>query len=310
MEESPIITALPDELKFLLAPGEMTALIRTKDWSKTPLGAVTGWPQSLCTTLSIILNSKFPMFLWWGPELVCFYNDAYRPSLGKDGKHPGILGMPAKDAWPEIWEVIKPLIDQVLDGGEATWSEDQLIPIYRNGALEDVYWTFSYSPVWDESGKISGVLVTCSETTEKINTYKKLQESITEFQFAIDATELGIWDLDPQTNKFIANERLKQWFGLPVDKEIKLENAIAVMADYDRLRVADAIKYALQFESHGYYDIEYTIINSLTKKERIVKAKGRALFNEQQQAIRFNGTLQDITTRVIAEKKIVESEKI
>src|SRR5665213_511548 len=141
MEESPIITALPDELKFLLAPGEMTALIRTKDWSKTPLGAVTGWPQSLCTTLSIILNSKFPMFLWWGPELVCFYNDAYRPSLGKDGKHPGILGMPAQDAWPEIWEVIKPLIDQVLDGGEATWSEDQLIPIYRNGAVSYTHLT-------------------------------------------------------------------------------------------------------------------------------------------------------------------------
>ncbi|MEO7120590.1 MAG: PAS domain S-box protein, partial [Ginsengibacter sp.] len=215
----------------------------------------------------------------------------------------------AKDAWPEIWDVIKPLIDQVLNGGEATWSEDQLIPIYRNGALEDVYWTFCYSPVVDESGKISGVLVTCSETTEKINTYKKLQESITEFQFAIDATELGTWDLNPETKKFTANERLKQWFGLHPDEEIKLETAIAVIADGDRLRVTEAITYALQFQSGGYYDIEYTIINPVTKKERIVSAKGRTIFNEEQQAIRFNGTLQDITKRVKAEKKIVESEK-
>src|SRR6478609_9711728 len=155
-------------LKFLAGGGEMGELTRQKDWSKTPVGSPETWPQSLRTTLSIILNSKFPMFLWWGPELTCFYNDAYRPSLGQNGKHPSILGQRAEDAWPEIWTIIKPLIDQVLRGDEATWSEDQLIPIFRNGKLDDVYWTFSYSPVKDESDKVAGVLVTCTETTEKI----------------------------------------------------------------------------------------------------------------------------------------------
>lgn len=310
MEDLDTKTSLSEGLQFLSGPGEMATLTRTKDWIKTPVGPVTTWPQSLRTTLGIILNSKFPMFLWWGPDLVCFYNDAYRPSLGENGKHPDILGMPAKEAWPEIWDLIKPLIDQVLNGGEAIWSEDQLIPIYRNGRLEDVYWTFSYSPVHVESGKISGVLVTCSETTEKIKTYKKLEESITEFQFAIEATELGIWDMNPQTNKFTANNRFKRWFGLRAGKEIKLENTIAVVADGDKLRVSKAINYALQFESHGYYDIEYTIIHPVTKKRRIVKAKGRALFNDEQKPIRFNGTLQDITKRVNADRKIIESEKI
>jgi hypothetical protein len=95
--------------------------------------------------LYVILNAKFPMFLWWGKELICFYNDAYRPSLGKHGKHPDILGMPAAQAWTEIWDIIKPLIDQVLEGA-STFSEDQLVPIYRNNQLEDVYWTFSYRP--------------------------------------------------------------------------------------------------------------------------------------------------------------------
>jgi PAS domain S-box-containing protein len=164
-------------IRFLREGGEMGELIRTKDWNKTPVGQPADWPQSLRTTLSIILNSKFPMFLWWGPGLICFYNDAYRPSLGKQGKHPSILGQRAEDAWPEIWEIIKPLIDQVLAGGEATWSEDQLIPIYRNGKIEDVYWTFSYSPVYDESDNVAGVLVTCTETTEKVNTFKRLEES-------------------------------------------------------------------------------------------------------------------------------------
>lgn len=164
-------------IPFLQGGGEMGMLMRSKDWSKTSVGIPQTWPQSLRTTLNIILNSKFPMFLWWGPELICFYNDSYRPSLGNEGKHPSILGMPAKDAWPEIWDIIKPLIDQVLSGGGATWSEDQLVPIFRNGHIEDVYWTFSYSPVIDESGEIAGVLVTCNETTEKVNTLKRLEES-------------------------------------------------------------------------------------------------------------------------------------
>jgi len=160
---------------FLSGGGNMGTLIREKDWHKNVLGNPEGWPQSLRTTLSILLNSKFPMFLWWGPELICFYNDAYRPSLGENGKHPSILGMRAKDAWPEIWEMIKPLIDQVLSGGDAIWFEDQLVPIYRNGGIEDVYWTFSYSPVYDDGGKISGVIVICTETTDKRALLQKLE---------------------------------------------------------------------------------------------------------------------------------------
>jgi len=99
--------------QFLTGGGEMGELTRVKDWSKTSLGAPEFWPQSLRTTLSILLNSKFPMFLFWGEDLICFYNDAYRPSLGKDGKHPSILGMKGEKAWPEIWHIIKPLIKQL-----------------------------------------------------------------------------------------------------------------------------------------------------------------------------------------------------
>ncbi|HMK04371.1 MAG TPA: PAS domain-containing protein, partial [Ferruginibacter sp.] len=200
------VKSLDKNITFLAGGGEMGKLTREKDWSNTSLGLPQTWPQSLRTTLSIILHSKFPMFLFWGDELTCFYNDAYRPSLGKDGKHPFILGMKGEEAWPEIWHIIKPLIDQVLTQGEATWSEDQLIPIYRNGKIEDVYWTFSYSPVNDESGKPSGVFVTCTESTEKINLLKQLEGSNDELAFAIEATGLGTWDYDPATNKLSANE--------------------------------------------------------------------------------------------------------
>src|SRR6201999_1203036 len=124
-----------------------------------PLGLPSEWPVSLRNTINIILSSRFPMFIWWGADLIQFYNDAYRPSLGDTGKHPSALGQRGEECWPEIWPVIYPLIRQVLEGGESTWSEDQLIPIYRNGRLEDVYWTFGYSPIIDDNGRVGGVLV-------------------------------------------------------------------------------------------------------------------------------------------------------
>ncbi len=132
------------------------------------------------------------MFLFWGPDLVCFYNDAYRPSLGENGKHPNILGEKGEKAWPEIWDVIKPLMDKVWQGGEATWAEDQLIPIFRNGKIEDVYWTFSYSPVNDESGGVGGIFVTCSETTEKVNLIsdlKKTEASLKATLYQLETTD-------------------------------------------------------------------------------------------------------------------------
>ncbi|MGY3053756.1 two-component system sensor histidine kinase VicK [Pedobacter sp. UYEF25] len=162
---------------LLRGGGEMGELTRSFDWSKTTLGPMQLWPQSLLTILSLLLNSKSPMFLWWGPELIQFYNDAYRPSLGNGGKHPTALGQRGVECWPELWPVIEPLIDQVLSGGESIWSEDQLMPIYRNNRLEDVYWTFSYTKVDDETGNAAGVLVICNETTTKIQSLKSIKEA-------------------------------------------------------------------------------------------------------------------------------------
>ena len=194
---------------FILKGGEMGALTRAKDWSKTAVGPVESWPQSLRTTLGILLNSKFPMFLFWGPEHICFYNDAYRPSLGNDGKHPFILGEKGAEFWPEIWDFIKPLIDQVLTEGEATWHEDQFLPIYRNGKMEDVYWTFSYSPVNNDSGKIDGVLVICNETTDKVKMFKKLEDSNTRYLNNILQTPSAMCVFrGPEFVVEIANERM------------------------------------------------------------------------------------------------------
>jgi PAS domain-containing protein len=157
-----------DPFAFLTGNGEMGQLIRAFDWSRTSLGPVQYWPQSLRMTLSIMLAAKLPMGLWWGADLVQFYNDAYRPCLGQEGKHPRALGQRGPDCWPEEWPLLAPLIGQVLAGGEATWQENVPIPIYRDGRTEHAYWTFSYSPVRDETGRVAGVLVLCQETTRQV----------------------------------------------------------------------------------------------------------------------------------------------
>lgn len=151
---------------FLDGGGEMGKLIAEMDWTNTSLGPISGWPASLWTTLGIILHSGFPHFFFWGNDLISFYNDAFRPSLGVNGKHPA-LGKMGKEVWPEIWDFIGPLIEKVMTTGEYVKFEDQLVPFYRNGRIEDIYWTFSYSPAYNDAGEVNGVFVTCTETTEK-----------------------------------------------------------------------------------------------------------------------------------------------
>jgi signal transduction histidine kinase len=147
--------------------GEMAGLIRATDWSRSPLGPVETWPQSLTTAVSICLGSRHPIVLWWGPERWMFYNDGYRPMLGAH-KHPQFLGARGRDCWAEIWDVIGPMMEQVIATGEATWSEDLFLPMMRSGYLEETYFTFSYSPIRDETGKPSGIFNACTESTARV----------------------------------------------------------------------------------------------------------------------------------------------
>lgn len=150
-------------------------IIEAKDWNNHPLGKPEHWPPALKISLANMLASKFPKFMFWGRELFCFYNDAFIQSIEKD-KHPKLIGQMAKDGWPEAWDFIKENTDRVFDLGESTWYENFLLPIYREGVLKNVYWTFSHSPIYDEDGKVCGVLVTNQETTKTIETVRSAIE--------------------------------------------------------------------------------------------------------------------------------------
>ena len=170
------ITAASEALQGrIFGTGEMAERTRALDWSRTPVGPIEQWPAALLTAVNMLLASRYPMFLWWGEELVQFYNDAYCPSLGAE-KHPKALGQKGIECWPEIWPMVGSEIEAVMSRGEASWHEDQLVPIYRNGKLEDVYWTYSYSPVRDSGGNICGTLVTTSETTGRVLAERQLRQ--------------------------------------------------------------------------------------------------------------------------------------
>jgi signal transduction histidine kinase/ActR/RegA family two-component response regulator len=152
-------------LPFLSGGGQMGAMMRAHDWSASPLGHPRNWPQALRTAVGLMLNSKFPMFVAWGPELGFLYNDSYALILGE--KHPAALGSRFHDIWREIWDDIHPLIVRALKG-EATYMDRMPLRMNRHGYDEDTWFRFSYSPVRDEDGTVAGMFCACVEMTGEV----------------------------------------------------------------------------------------------------------------------------------------------
>ena len=179
-----------------LGGGEMGERMRALDWSTTPLGPVARWPQSLRTTVSICLLSRFPILVWWGPELVMLYNDGFRPSLGQT-KHPRALGQPGLECWTETAHITGPMLAGVIQSGEAIWAEDQIALLHRNGFTEECYFTYSHSPVRDESGGVGGVITVVSETTaqvvgaRRLHTLRELEAATLETESAAETLAIA-----------------------------------------------------------------------------------------------------------------------
>jgi signal transduction histidine kinase len=158
---------------FLEGGGRMGALMRSRDWTASPLGQPADWPDTLKAAIGTCLSSQFPMVIWWGPQLLMFYNDAWQPILG-DKKHPSGLGRPGAESWPETWPIVGVQFENALKG-VASWSEDLLLASDRRGFLEECYFTYSHSPLKDASGQVVGVCSVVSETTSRVLTTRRLR---------------------------------------------------------------------------------------------------------------------------------------
>jgi len=157
----------------LAGNGKMSALMRALAWPLSPLGPVDQWPQSLRTMVNVMLGNRHPMAVWWGPDMVHLYNDAYRPILGD--KHPASLCATGARVWEDSWKTIGPMARGVFETGTATWNEDFLFPVNRRGFIEETYFTFSYSPIPNDDGTPGGVLVTTRETTSEVQDARQLR---------------------------------------------------------------------------------------------------------------------------------------
>jgi PAS domain S-box-containing protein len=298
----------PTSADFLAGGGEMGALTRAYDWSANPLGTPETWPQSLRTALRILLNTNHPMFIWWGPKLIQFYNDAYRQTMGPE-RHPSALGQGGRECWAEIWHVIGPQIEQVMSGGGATWHENQLVPITRHGKLEQVYWTYGYSPI-DEDDGIGGVLVVCRDVTKEYLSAVALREREAELARVQQIGRIGGLEVDLTTG--FRNRRSPEYLlihGLPPEAANEShEDWVRRIHPEDREATEKKFRDAVAGKVREY-TVQYRIIRPSDGETRWISVKSTIERDENGRAIRLVGAHSDVTEQVLADLALRQSEE-
>jgi hypothetical protein len=293
---------------FLAGGGEMGALTRTYDWSANPLGRPESWPQSLRTAIRILLNTNHPMFIWWGEELIQFYNDAYCRTMGPE-RHPRALGQRGRECWAEIWDVIGPQIEQVMRGGGATWHENQLVPVTRHGRLEQVYWTYGYSPI-DEGDGVGGVLVVCRDVTRDYLAATALREREAELARVQQIGRIGGLEVDLRTG--FHNRRSPEYLlihGLPPEASKEShEDWVRRLHPEDRAATEKQFREAVAGDTREY-SAQYRIIRPSDGETRWISVRSTIERDENGRAIRLVGAHTDVTERVAAEQALRQNEE-
>jgi PAS domain S-box-containing protein len=306
----PSVMLHPDRARnadFLAGGGEMGALTRAHDWSATAIGDPEGWPQSLRTAVRILLNTNHPMFIWWGPELIQFYNDAYRQTMGPE-RHPSALGQRGRDCWAEIWPIIGPQIEQVMSGGGATWHENQMVPVTRHGRLEQVWWTYGYSPI-DEADGVGGVLVVCRDVTKEHLAAEALREREAELARVQQIGRIGGLEVDLRTG--FRNRRSPEYLlihGLPPDAANEThEDWVRRIHPDDREATEKKFRDAVAGKVRDY-TVRYRIIRPSDGELRWISVKSSIERDADGKAVRLVGAHTDITEQVEAERALQQSE--
>ena len=222
----------------------MGEIIRQQKWENTSLRTPDQWQQALQISLANILNSGFPMFLVWGDELICFYNDAFRAGFRAESNHMAI-GKRATEVWPEDWNFIGPLIDSVLATGKPVWHQNQLIPSHHNEQTEDIYWTFNLSLVVNDDGGPGGVLGTCVETTQTVSHQNKLKGDEDLNRLVLESSPDCVKVLDVQGQLQFMNYNGRCIMEIDDFSSFKNKLWADLWGDENRQKVTDAIQSAL-----------------------------------------------------------------
>jgi len=283
--------------------GAMRDLIEARDWSDSPLGPPSQWPQSLHTTVGLILPAMAQIVLFWGPEFVALYNDAYAPTIG--GKHPRALGRPARENWAELWDDLEPLLRRVRETGETVFARDRPFYIERHGYPETVYFDISYSPVPDESGAVGGVLCIVSETTERVESERRTRDSETRFKAMADSVDQMIWSTLPDGYHDYYNRRWYEYTGVPEGStDGEAWNGMFHPDDQDNAWSV----WRRCLETGEPYHIEYRLRHR-SGDYRWVLGRAQAVRDESGEIVRWYGTCTDIHDLKLADEARRESEE-
>ncbi|MGX4640422.1 ATP-binding protein [Massilia sp. SYSU DXS3249] len=299
------------DLAFASGGGEMGALVRSLDWSATGLGPVSSWPPALRVTVGIMLGSNQPMYVAWGPQLRLLYNDSYRAILGARANPPErVLGQPFHEVWADVWETVGPMMAAALDG-HCTWAEDHPFVLHRNGYAEEMFATFSASPIRDEAGAVAGVFCVCSETTGKVVSQRERDAALAQLaaskqtlEIAADAAEFGLFEHDLESGAVTWSARTRAHFGLSPDAPVDGGTLGRALHPGDRERVQGEIAAMLAAPSaDARYQGEYRAVGLEDGVVRWIGVRGRLFFDGAGRPRRIVGATLDITQRKEAENQ-------
>ena len=286
---------------FPFGGGENGALIRALDWSKTSLGPIPGWPDSLKTTVSILLCSPVPIVLLWGLDGIMIYNDAY--SIFAGGRHPLLFGSKVREGWPEVADFNDNVMQVGLGGGTLSYRNQELT-LYRSGVPEQVWMNLDYSPVLDENGRPAGVLAVVVETTQQVLAERALAITEERLRQALNASGMvGTFAWHVQSDTFYSDARFAEMFSVDPakgDNGAPLADYLAGIHPEDVQRIADAVSHTIA--TREKYVQEYRLLQK-DGNIRWVEVRGECLYSEDGQPDRFVGVVVDVTGQKNAQQR-------
>jgi PAS domain S-box-containing protein len=281
----------------------MVELIQAHDWSSTPLGPIEDWSEPLLLSANLMLSCAFPSLVFWGRELVQLYNDAFTPLLAE--RHPSGLGQTAQHCWSDAWQIVGPNLKRVMDAGETVYYENTIVPIMREGRLQDIRWTYNYSPIFGSRGDVLGVLVVCQDITSQVAGAQELRESEARASRVLQSIGDAVIVTDADTRVIRMNsvaEQLTGWTREDAAGEL-LSSVFRIVNETTRLPVespADKVKRTGSVVGVA----NHTVLLSRTGKETSIDDRGAPILDDTG---KLNGIV--LVFRNIEARRAAEREK-